>query len=212
MSREARRNISHLEVSMRILIAIAGFLLGIPPFTSAQERDHSCHAQAYSFLAEAPSSASFAQPGRPTISVSGSANAWQFGGGGEVFVYRGLGLGGELLRSSQSWEGNSLSTIVGSTNLSYHFGSSMKRRAPEPFITGGYTFFYVPGIGFPHENGGNFGAGLNIWLGRHAALRLEIRDDIGGQDLSAEFEPVAGVYYQRSSNHLVGFRIGVTFR
>ncbi len=56
----------------------------------------------------------------------------------------------------------------------------------------------------------NTGVGMNIWLMLHAALRLEIRDDIGGRDLSAEFEP-EGTYYLRSQ-HLVGFRIGVMFR
>jgi hypothetical protein len=119
-------------------------------------------------------------------------------------------LGGELLNSTQSWGGFTLGTWIGSVNVSYHFRSSTKNRKVEPFVTGGYTFFYVSNIGFGPDSGGNFGAGLNIWLSRHAALRLEIRDDVGGRDLSAEFEP-EGTYYLRSQ-HLVGFRIGVTFR
>jgi opacity protein-like surface antigen len=57
----------------------------------------------------------------------------------------------------------------------------------------------------------NFGVGIDVIPQRNIALRLEIRDDVGGRDLSAEFEP-DGTYYLRSSQHLVGFRIGVTFR
>jgi hypothetical protein len=126
-------------------------------------------------------------------------------------VDKGLGFGGELLSSTQSWEGATLETWIGSVNVSYHFGSSTKKRKLEPFVTSGYTFFYVSNITLPHANGGNFGGGVNIWLLRHAALRLEIRDDIGGRDLSAEFDP-SGTTYLRSSQHLVGFRIGMTLR
>jgi hypothetical protein len=180
---------------------------------SAQDVDHQYHGQGYWFFAGAESGAGSFQSGSTTTSLpSGSvSNSLQFGGGGEFLVAKGLGFGGELLSSTQSWEGATLDTWIGSVNVSYHFGSSTKKRKVEPFVTGGYTFFYVSNIGFPHDNGGNFGAGLNIWLMRHAALRLEIRDDVGGRDLSAEFEP-EGTYYLRSSQHLVGFRIGVTFR
>jgi hypothetical protein len=181
---------------------------------SAQDADQQYHGQGYFFFAGAASSPCFATGGSNSCSSlerAGSTTALQFGGGGEFLVGKGLGFGGELLSSRQSWEGATLDTWIGSFNVSYHFGSSTKKRKLEPFVTGGYTFFYVPNIGFGPDSGGNFGAGLNIWLLRHTALRLEIRDDIGGRHLSAEFEP-EGTYYLRSSQHLVGFRIGVTFR
>jgi hypothetical protein len=95
--------------------------------------------------------------------------------------------------------------------MSYHFGPSRKKRQVEPFVTGGYTFLYVPNIDLSRENGGNFGVGLNVWVARHTALRLKIRDDIGGRGLSAEFINAAP-FYLRPSQHLVDFRIGVTFR
>jgi hypothetical protein len=188
---------------MKELIARAALLLLVPMSVSAQDADHQYHGQGYFFVAEASSSA--------RIGVLASSNSPQLGGGGEFLVDKGLGFGGELLRSTQSFEGASLSTWVGSINMTYHFGPSTKKRKVEPFVTGGYTFFHVSNIGFGPDSGGNFGAGLNVWLMHHAALRLEIRDDVGGQDLSAEFEPY-GTFYLRSSQHLVGFRIGMTFR
>lgn len=198
---------------MRKVIPTAALILAVPFLASAQDGDHQYHGQGYLFFAGARSGTGSFQSGSSTTSLeSGSvSNSLQFGGGGEFLVGKGLGFGGELLSSTQSWEGATLGTWIGSLNVSYHFGSSTKKRKLEPFVTGGYTFFYVPNIGFGPDSGGNFGAGLNIWLLRHTALRLEIRDDIGGRDLSAEFEP-EGTYYLRSSQHLVGFRIGVTFR
>lgn len=143
--------------------------------------------------------------------VAGRDTSLQFGGGGEWLIGHGVGMGAELLRSSQSWQGTSIGTTIGSVDVSYHFGPSTDSRKVEPFVTGGYTFFYrAADLG--HGNGGNFGGGVNLWLSRHAALRLEIRDDIGGRDLSEEVEEPQSSYYLRSSRHLVGFRIGVTFR
>jgi hypothetical protein len=197
---------------MKTLIATVALLLMVPALASAQDADHQYHGQGYWFFAGARSGTGSFQSGSSTTSLpSWSTTASrQYGGGGEFLVDKGLGFGGELLSSTQSWEGATLGTWIGSVNVSYHFGSSTKKRKLEPFVTGGYTFFYVSNIGFGPDSGGNFGAGLNIWLLRHTALRLEIRDDIGGRDLSAEFEP-EGTYYLRSQ-HLVGFRIGVTFR
>jgi hypothetical protein len=198
---------------MKKLIVRAALLLLVPMLASAQDADHVYHVEGYSFFAGARSGTGSFQWGSSTISLpSGSvSNSPQFGGGGEGFVYKGLGLGGELLRSTQSWEGATLNTWIGSVNVSYHTRPSTKNRKLEPFVTGGYSFFSVPGTGLGIANGGNFGVGINIWPKDHAALRLEIRDDVGGRDLSVEFDP-SGTTYLRSSQHLVGFRIGYTFR
>lgn len=186
---------------MKNLIAATALLFLAPGWALGQSADRPPRGQGYFFFAEARTRASF----------GASSTLPQIGGGGEWISGHGLGLGGEYLRTAQSWEGTSLDTRIGSIDISYHFRPSRKSPKLEPFVTGGFSFFYVPGTGLGHDNGGNFGAGLNIWLSRHAALRLEIRDDIGGQDLSAEFEG-GPPYYLRSSQHLVGFRIGVTFR
>jgi hypothetical protein len=194
---------------MKELIAAAVLWSMVPVFATAQNTGQRYRGQGYLFFAGAPS-----RGFDPSAVVPrGADTALQFGGGGEWLIAHGVGLGGEYLGSWQSWEGTSLDTRIGSINMSYHFGARKENRKVEPFVTGGYTFFNVPNVGLGHDNGGNFGGGLNIWLSRHAGLRLEIRDDIGGRDLSAEFEDEPqGPFYLRSSQHLVGFRIGVTFR
>jgi len=196
---------------MRRWIAATALGLALPLAVSGQEVDRPYHGQGYFIFAAAPARVSFATGGSAPVSLQSNANAHQLGGGGEFLAGAGVGFGGELFNSTQLWQGASLNTWIGSIDVSYHFGSSRKKRRVEPFVTGGYTFYYVANIDLVHENGGNFGGGVNVWLLHRTALRLEIRDDIGGQDLSAEFEP-EGTYFLRSSRHLVGFRLGMTFR
>ena len=189
---------------MKRLIAAAVLLVAVPVCAPAQESDHLSHGQGYAFLGGAWSRS---QTGRGE-----SSNSFQFGGGGEWLSGHGVGLGGEYLKSAQSLNGGYyLDTRIGSANVSYHFGPSRKSRQVEPFVTGGLTVFNVIETDLGREYGGNFGGGVEIWMVRHAALRLEVRDDVGGRDLSAEFVPI-GVFYLRSSQHLVGVRIGVSFR
>ena len=92
----------------------------------------------------------------------------------------------------------------------YHFGPSQKNRKFEPFVTGGYTHFSIPNITLGPASGGNFGGGANIWLTKHAALRLELRDTIGGRSISEEFDSSGNFY--TAPNNVASFRIGVTFR
>jgi hypothetical protein len=118
-----------------------------------------------------------------------SGASFQIGGGGEGFVYKGLGVGAEIGAAG------SLSDYyyfgVGSVNLSYHFLPSATDRKLEPFVSLGYTLFFRAGV----THGGHAGFGLNRWLNKNVALRFEIRDDVEG-----------------GHGHLVGFRIGVTLR
>jgi len=196
---------------MRNLILTAALLCAFPVLARAQNPDSQYHWQAYFIpFADAPAKLSLQIAGSAPKELPTNTNAHQFGAGGEL-LDNGVGVGGEILSSTQPFEGSSLRTWIGSVDLSYHFGASTKRRKVEPFLTGGYTFYYVSNVGLSHEDGGNFGGGVNFWLSRLAALRLEVRDDIGGQFLSVEFQSL-GNYFLRSSRHLVGFRIGVTFR
>src|SRR5208337_2662052 len=106
---------------MKKLIARAALLLLVPMLASAQDADHQYNRQGYLFVAAGPTS---------PLTV-------HFGGGGEGFVYKGLGLGGELERSTQFWEGASLGTWIGSADVSYHFWPSTKNRKLEPYVIGG---------------------------------------------------------------------------
>jgi hypothetical protein len=169
------------------LIAAASLLLAIPTFLWAQEADHQQRIEGYVFVAD-----------EVTVGAAG-------GGGGEVFVHKGLALGGEFVRAAPT-----LPEYNGSVNAFYHFRPGVRTQKVEAFVTGGYTWFDVPNVGLPHTNGGNVGAGLNLWLLKHAALRLELRDAVGGQSVSVEHE--SGGSSSAMPQNAVTLRIGMTFR
>lgn len=113
---------------MKRLIATADLLLVVPMLASAQNADHQYRGQGYLFIGAGPT----------------SPLAVHFGGGGEGFVYKGLGLGGELEHSTQYWEGASLGTWIGSADVSYHFWPSTKNRKLEPYVMGGLQLLCPP--------------------------------------------------------------------
>lgn len=171
---------------MKKLIARTALLLLVPMSASAQDVDHQYHGEGYLFVAD-----------EATVGPAG-------GGGGEVFLYKGLGVGGEFVKA-----GSPFGEIMVSANA-YFCVPSTKKNKFEPFVTGGYTLFYVPGVGLPHADGWNIGAGANIWLTKHAALRLEGRATHGGRDISIDYEPWGNSY--TAPQNVFSFRIGVTFR
>jgi hypothetical protein len=176
---------------MKKLTATVAWSLLAPLLASAQNAGHQYYGQAYLLLGVGASSPA----------------SFQLGGGGELLVIKGLGLGGEL---EHSWQSTGVPMWIGSTNVSYHYGPTPKSAKVEAFVTGGYTFLYVAGADLPHANGGNFGGGLNIWATKHAALRLELRDFIGGRNISVQYVSGLPNSYTMPQN-LVCFRIGVTF-
>ena len=178
---------------MKKFIATAAFILAFSVVASAQNADHPYHVQGYFFGAAGATSPA----------------TLQVGGGGEGFVYKGLGVGGEVLYSARVSD-ISVREWIGSANVSYHFLPGPNNSKLDPFVTGGYTFFTRPNTGLGIANGGNIGAGINIWLKKHTALRLEVRDIVGGRNLSVDFEPASTTYLE--PQNLVAFRIGATFR
>ena len=115
------------------------------------------------------------------------------GGGGEGFVYKGLGVGAEIGAAGPLSNFGADAFGVGSVNLSYHFLPSATEPKLEPFVNLGYTLFFRAGV----THGGHAGLGLNRWLNKNIALRFEIRDY---------------VEFAANKGHLLGFRIGVTLR
>jgi len=122
-------------------------------------------------------------------------------GGGEVVSSGGIGLGGEYVNAASPFGEQMISA-----NLFYHSGASKKGRRFKPFVTGGFNRLWTTYPAF----GGNFGCGLNIWATKHVAVRLELRDTIGGRNISIEYEPYGNFY--TASQNVVSFRIGMTFR
>jgi len=83
---------------------------------------------------------------------------------------------------------------TGSIDGSYHFFSKKHPSKIEPFAIGGVSA-YFGNCGAP--KGFNVGGGVNCWVAKHVALRLEIR---GNAHTSRQF------------TDFVAFRFGMTFR
>jgi len=69
-----------------------------------------------------------------------------------------------------SFNGNNGVGVV-SLDGSYHF---FNKKKIEPYVVGGYSPYY--GDRTDTQNGFNIGGGMNLWVAKHAALRLEVRD------------------------------------
>lgn len=119
------------------------------------------------------------------------------GGGGEVFLFRGVGFGGEA--DYANWGEYDEQAWIGSVDFSFHARRRAKPGQVDPFAFAGVSLVGPTQKGVGRGSpAGNFGGGVNVWLAQHAALRLEVRDFAG-----SEFWPF---------DHVVSFRIGITFR
>lgn len=189
----------------------AGLLLAVPLVATAQDADNPSRGQGYLFIAPIVSNTRYVFnpacygvvfiPGEPlpaycNITEVGGVNA---GFGGEAFVSTGLGLGGEVAYAGPDWSfsGGGAVGIV-SADVSYHFFPKKNRRRFEPFATGGYSLYF--GDRTATQNGFNVGGGVNIWLVKHAAMRLEARNQGYIKDFHSQF------------TDFVAFRVGMTFR
>ena len=204
---------------MRKLIATVALLLTVPPLVRAGNGDgNSVQGQFYFFTAPIVSNTRYNvnpacygvvfTPGEPLpancqLTAVGGNNT---GFGGEVLINKGidkgLGVGVELGYAGSDWSfnGEGSAVGVGSIDASYHFFGKKSRRKVEPFATGGYSLYY--GERTTTQSGYNLGGGVNLWVFRHAALRLEVRYQ-GGINYFDGFSPFT---------HYVAFRFGMTFR
>ena len=128
-----------------------------------------------------------------SVAPGGGGTTAHFGGGGEAFVYKGLGVGAEIGYLGPT---ASLSDGFGlfSANGSYHFGARTPRRKVVPFVTGGYSLAFRNG----HANLANFGGGITYWFHDRVGLRAEFRDHL---------YPCSGC-----TAHFWGFRLGLALR
>ncbi len=166
---------------MKALISAAFLLIALSLSALAQTSNRS-KGQGYLFFAPGVAH------GNSRLS---SGTSVHIGGGGEGFVYKGLGVGAEIgAVGPLSYFSNNYFGL-GSVNLSYHFPPSATEPKLEPFVNLGYTLFFRAGV----THGGHAGFGLNRWLNKNVALRFEIQDDVEG-----------------GHGHLIGFRLGVTLR
>jgi hypothetical protein len=172
---------------MKKLIATAVLLLWVPMLALAQNADHQYRGQGYIFLGMG--------------SGTDNPSFEHVGGGGEVLLFRGIGLGGELGAMGRPAEGEG----VFSVGPSYHFLHASHKSKIDPFVQGGYTRTFA---GDTPISGGsgilfNFGGGMNYWFLKRVGLRLEFRDYIHHRS----FFPAGG-----ETEQYWGVRIGLTVR
>ncbi len=141
-------------------------------------------------LAQSSAGYIFFAPGGVTSSGY-TSGTYQIGGGGDVILGKGIGVGAEI-GAIAPMESFAAALGVFSPGVSYHFIHD-KRRKIDPYVTGGYTLFFREGA----ENLFHFGAGTNYWFARHVGLRVEFRDQI---------------YTQYRATHFWGIRLGVALR
>ncbi|PYV19112.1 MAG: hypothetical protein DMG21_02760 [Acidobacteria bacterium] len=104
------------------------------------------------------------------------------GAGGDIFMYKGLAVGGDV----GTTVGNPDNRItIGSVGPSYHFLCCRDEQKVEPFIGGGYSYLtgdinthgitYPNSLG-PERSGPNFNQGLIAWPAKHLGVRFEVRE------------------------------------
>jgi hypothetical protein len=170
---------------MKKLIATAVLLLMVPALAPAQNGDHPYRGQGYVVFGLGTGLGSVYSPDR----------AEQVSFGGEGFLDKGLGFGGEV--GYAYWGGGSRQAWIPSVDVSYHFGGHAARA--DPFVLAGFTAHLPGSSGRRGEPAGTVGGGVNVWVKEHAALRFEVRNDIS-----------SGIF--GLGNDYLSFRIGVTFR
>ncbi|MGE5644332.1 MAG: hypothetical protein ACM336_00935 [Acidobacteriota bacterium] len=112
------------------------------------------------------------------------------GGGGEFAI--GKGISGGIEGGAIGLVHHYKDTVQGtaSANAYYHFFHSSDARL-DPFVTGGYSIFFRRGT----QSLGNFGGGLNYWIWKTVAVRVEVRDHVMGTPRA----------------HYWGIRLGMSF-
>jgi opacity protein-like surface antigen len=198
---------------MNKLIATVALLLTAPALVRAGNTNDSVQGQFYFFTAPIVSNTQYYfnpacigvsfPPGQP---LPAKCNLTKVGGnntgfGGEVLIQKGVGVGIELgYAGDWSFSGTGSAVGVGSLDATYHFFGNKSRRRVEPFLTGGYSLYY--GERTTTQSGFNLGGGVNFWVIKHVAPRLEIRYQGG----------INGFHGYSQFNHFVAFRFGMTFR
>lgn len=168
---------------MKKLIVTVALLLMAPAWMSAQNADPQHRVQGYLFLG-----------------VGSGTDLPSFehvGGGGEVLLVRGLGIGSELGAMGRPGEGVGLFSI----DPSYKLLRARSKSKIVPFVEGGYTRAFG-NRGFTlTENMFNFSAGFHYWVFKRVGLRLEFRDYVAHEHI------FFGV-----TDHYWGIRIGLALR
>lgn len=172
---------------MKAIVATVVLLFVVPKFASAQNAEPKYRGQGYIFLGV----------GSGTV----TPRFEHVGGGGEVLLFRGIGVGGEL--GAMGWPAEGEGVI--SVGPSYHFLHAFHKSKIDPFVQVGYTGTFAGDTPIAGGNGilFNFGGGMNYWFFKKVGLRLEFRDYVH----HISFFPAGGI-----TDQYWGVRIGLTVR
>jgi len=172
---------------MKKLMATPALLFMVPMLALAQNADPKYRGQGYIFLGVG--------------SGTDNPSFEHVGGGGEVLLFRGIGVGGEPGAMGRPGEGEGVISV----GPSYHFLHATHKSKIDPFVQGGYTGTFAGADPIEGGNGilFNFGGGMNYWLFKRVGLRLDFRDYVHHRS----FFPTGG-----ETQQYWGFRIGMTVR
>jgi len=104
------------------------------------------------------------------------------GAGIDLFIYKGLGVGGDVGTTVGDPDNR---ITIWSGGASYHFLCCRADRKVEPFAGVGYSYLVgdinTHGIQYPNSSGQNrsgqnFSQGLATWPTRHVGVRFELRE------------------------------------
>jgi len=146
---------------VRPFIGIVILSILLPALAWAQDKDKQYRGEGYLFLGLGEWS-----------DGSGRYGLEHVGGGGEVLLFKGLGIEEELGAMGRPGGGVGLFSV----DPVYNFRHVRKDPKLVPFVEAGYTRAFG-NRGFTiTENMFNFGGGFHYWLFKHVGLRLELRD------------------------------------
>lgn len=122
-----------------------------------------------------PTAYFFAAPG---VRVDTHQSTLEIGGGGEFYVYKGLGFGGDVGGLRVPSRDSAGKTVYQWTGMAafhtiYNFQMSSKQKV-NPFVVLGFTI--IPAFDTP--GGYNLGGGVQYWFSSQLGLRVEFREHV----------------------------------
>lgn len=173
------------------VLATMALVVFLPLVALPQDTDHQYHGQGYGVYGVGAVTSTLNRNNQPVVQ--------EVGFGGEGFVFKGLGMGGEL--AWVHWGAYDNQAWLPSVDVSYHVLGNRARARVDPFGLFGASV-YVPTMhGDRGDAAKNFGGGVNFWVKPHLALRFEFRTTVNRD-----------VYEFGPGNPYLAFRFGVTFR
>jgi hypothetical protein len=172
-----------MEDKMKGLILAVALLLVAPALALAQDAGQQYRGEGYVFIGDGLYSEDY-----------GHLGVGHVGGGGEVWLLKGLSVGSELGAMGRPGAGVGLFSI----DPSYRLLPSFSKSKVVPFVDAGYTRPFDNDGYTRSDNLFNFGGGIHYWPFKRVGLRLDFRDYVD--------------HGRVETNHFPALRIGLVVR